>query len=105
MHFKDIIYGLDETCTEMLHSARLAQWDTVAMLDRRRAHLLAAMGSVDEHILTTDLREKITHIVELDQQIIQLIHTERAKAKTLAAQEAVSHGQGATMYEQVQTVR
>ena len=101
MRFNDVICGLEETCLAMHHSAELAQWDTVAALDRRRAHLLAAMGSVDEHVLTATLREKITRIVELDQQIIQLIRTARAEAKTLAAREAISHDCGAAMYEHI----
>ncbi len=102
MRFKDVICGLEETCTEMFQCAQLAQWDTVAALDRRRAHLLAAMGSVDEHVLTTTLREKISHIVELDEKIILLIRQGRAEAERLAARETISHDHGAAMYMQMQ---
>ncbi len=102
MRFKDVICGLEETCMEMCHAAQLAQWDSVAALDRHRAHLLAAMGSVDEHVLTTSLREKISHIVELDEQIILLIRQGRAEAERLAARESAAHDRGAAMYMQMQ---
>lgn len=102
MLFKDVIGGLEETCIKMFRSAQLAQWETVATLDRRRAHLLAAMGSVDEHILTPELRKKIAHILELDQKIIPLIRDARAEAERLAARETISHDRGAAMYVQMQ---
>ncbi len=101
MRFRELINGLEQTCIEMHQAARLEQWDDVAALDRRRAHLLADMGSVDEHLLTDTLRQRIDHIMTLDQQILTLIREARSRSERLAAREQSNHGKGASMYAEM----
>ena len=101
MRFPDLIDALEATCVEMQRAARLEQWDDVATLDRRRAHLLAAMGSVDERLLDRRLRDSIDHIVELDQQILTLIREARSRHQRLAAREESHRDRGASMYAEM----
>ncbi len=98
MHFGELIDELEQTCIEMHQTARLEQWRDVAALDRRRAHLLASMGTLDEHPLTDTLCQRIEHIMTLDQQILTQIREARSRNERLAARERSNHGKGASMY-------
>ena len=101
MHFEELIDELEQICIEMHQAARLEQWRNVAALDQRRAHLLADMGTLDEHRLTDTLRQRIKHIMTLDQQVLTLIREARSRNERLAARERSNHGKGVSMYTEM----